>query len=514
MSTDGGRPTTRGAPGRRKRPAVGAYALGLAAVALLWGCVLNQAADREVASAIAQYERQRAHMGGTYARGTRLHMTPEPDPAAPPQNEAGPTPQERDGEPAGLRAYIVLALEQNPDIRAAEERARMQAARVAQATALPDPMLMMRVLPEPIRTADGDSVFSLGLQQMLPVPEKLDRAGRIALQETRMVLAELERTRQNVIADVKRAYYRIYIIDRTIEVDLLNQGLLRGLIDAARAQVAAGRRRQDDVLRAQVELSNLESQIIELRQQRRTTVALLNRVLNRPTTTPLPMVEVFDAGGVDVELERLFDVAAARNPDLKRLHEQIERDRQGLKLARLAYWPDVTLGFEWMYMQPRAAMVPPPDPLTGMMPPVNRMSESGTDSWAITVNLNVPVWFERIEGGIRAARRRLLASQHEYVAAQNRVHFEVEDALARVRAQQELADIFQHTIIPQAQQAYEVSRAAYVTGESDFLVVIDNWQKWLLFTIQYHRALGELERSVADLEEAVGLSLAEVGGAS
>ena len=98
---------------------------------------------------------------------------------------------------------------------------------------------------------------------------------------------------------------------------------------------------------------------------------------------------------------------------------------------------------------------------------------------------------------------------HQYKAAKNRIYFQIEDALTRVRAQQELAELFSTTIIPQARQAYEVSRTGYVVGKSDFLDVIDNWQKWLAFTIQYHRAIGELERSVADLEQAIGLSLTE-----
>jgi len=476
-------------------------------VAALVGCALNQAADRDVSTAISRYAQQRSQTGETYARGTRpVTRTSTTRPTKSPESEPARA------EPISLRDYIVLALEQNPDIKAAEEMARMRAARVPQVTALPDPMLMTRTLPEPTRTAEGDMFFVLGVQQQFPVPEKLDRAGRIALQEARMVLQELQRARLNVIADVKRAYFRIYIIDRTTEVDLTNQDLLRGLIDAARAQVASGRRRQDDVLRAQVELSNLESQLVELRQERVTMVAMLNRVLNRSPNTAVPTLDEFEARNAEVHLDTLVAAAAERNPDLQRLREQLERDRQAVELAKLAYWPEFTLGFEWMYMRPREAFVPPPDPTTGMVPMVNRMSEAGTDSWAIMFGVNVPMWVEKIQAGIREAHSRRLATQHEYVAARNRVSFELEDALARVRAQGELAAIFKNTIIPQAQQAYEVSRAAYSAGTSDFLFVIDNWQKWLMFTIQYHRALGELERSVADLEAAIGSSLSELGG--
>lgn len=470
------------------------------------GCALNRRAERDLASALRHYEQRRGQDADSYARTGGAPMTQPAENASASQPMGGVT------EPQSLRGYIVLALGQNPDIKAAEEIARARAARVLQVTALPDPMLMTKTLPEPVRTAEGDNYFILGIQQKFPVPEKLDRAGRVALAETRMALEELQKTRLRVIADVKRAHFRLYVIDKTIEIDRANQELLRGLIDAARAQVAAGRRSQDDVLRAQVEFSTLESKLIELRQNRETVVAMLNRLLSRSPTTPVPRPGDFDFRTVDVELERLFEIAASSSPELERLKRRIERDREAVNLAKLAYWPDFTLGFEWIQIDPRGAFQPPPNPQTGIRPAAPRLSEDGSDNWAIIFGLNIPLWFEKIEGGIREARSRLRASQHQLVSTRNRVYFEVEDAWARVRAQRELAELFGKTIIPQAQQAYEVSRAAYTSGRGDFLFVIDNWQKWLAFTIQYHRALGELECSVADLEQALGLSLSEAGG--
>ncbi len=468
----------------------------------LFGCAAGREADRDVANALKQYEQRRGQEADSYARmsGAPARDAPANDLT---NDEAGP---------GSLRAYILLALEQNPDIKAAEEIARAKAARVSQVTALADPVLMAKVLPEPVRTAEGDNYFVLGIQQKFPVPEKLSRAGSIALHEARMALEDVQAVRLRVIADVKRAYFRLYVIDKTIEIDRANQGLLRGLIDAAQAQVATGRRSQGDVLRVQVEFSTLESKLIELRRDRETTVAMLNRLLNRSLVAAVPEPAGLSIRDVDVEIERLFEIAGRDNPELERLRLQTERDREAVKLAKLAYWPDFTVGIEWMKIDPRAAFQPLPNPQTGIRPPAPKMSEEGSDNWAIVFGLNIPLWLDKIEGGIREARSRLLASQHRLASAQNRVYFEVEEALARVRAQQELAELFGKTIIPQAQQAYEVSRAAYTSGGGDFLFVVDNWQKWLAFSIQYHRALGELERGVADLEQALGLSLGEVGG--
>ena len=345
----------------------------------------------------------------------------------------------------------------------------------------------------------------------MPVPEKLDLAGRVALEETRMALGQLQETRLRVIAGVKRAYFQLYVLDKSTEITRDNQDLLRGLIDVARAQVAAGRRSQDDVLRAQVELSNLEAELISLRQRRVTAGARLNELLNRTTTTPIATPEDYDVRRAELSVEDLFVKALAMNPALEQLQRQIERDRQSVELARLAYWPDFTLGFEWIQMDPWAAFKAPINPATGRRPVTSQMSEDGSDSWAITLGFNLPIWSHKIEAGIEEARRKLSASQHRYVSARNKVYFQVEDALERVRAEQELAALFKDTIIPQARQTYQVSQASYMAGTSDFLDVIDNWRKWLVFTIQYHRFLGELERSVADLEQAVGLSISEAG---
>jgi outer membrane protein TolC len=463
---------------------------------LLQGCALHREGTREVAATLERHAATRARLGDVYARAPQ----PRVNASAP----AGGAAELR--TLADLRDFIVLALERNPEILAAAEAAQAKSERIIQATTLPDPMLTTRTLPEPVRTAEGDNYFTLAVSERLPIPQKLERAGRVALEETRAALHHLQEVRIRVIAEVKRAYFQVYVLDRSIEITQENQRLLRGLIDVARAQVTSGRRPQDDVLRAQVELSNLEAELIALRQRRWTAAARLNEILDLTPGTPVPLVERFDVRLAELRLEELLAHAAESNPGLRRLRREIQRDAHAVELARLAYWPDFTVGFEWMYMEPRDAFRPPRDPNTGKRPAVSKMSEEGTDNWAIMFGFTLPIWFDKIKGGINESEHRLRATRRQYAAQRNRVEFQVDDALERIRAQRGLALLFRSTIIPQAQQTYEVSLASYIAGSTDFLYVIDNWRKWLVFTIQYHRSLGELERSVADVEEAVGLS--------
>ena len=468
------------------------------------GCSLNRLGREEVSAAIERHFQAWPSTAEGYSR------TPAVSEASDGSHPESPGAQTLRA-PETLREFIVRALEENPEIKAAEEIARAKAERIPQVTALPDPILKTKTFPEPVRTAEGDNFFNLGVSQKFPVPEKLDRKGRIALEETRIALERLRQTRLRVIADVKRAYFQLYALDKSIEVTGANQSLLRGLIDVARAQVAAGRRRQDDVLRAQTELSNLEAELIALRQRRVTTVAKLNELLSRDRATAIGTPDDFDIRQVDLAIEALFSKAIQANPELKGFERQIERDQRAIELAKLAYWPDFTIGFDWMQMDPRGAFKAPLNPTTGRRPVTPQLSEDGSDNWAITFGFNLPIWFDKIKAGVEESRRKLSASRQQFTAARNRVYFQVEDALERVRSQQELATLFKYTIIPQAGQTYHVSQASYTAGASDFLYVIDNWRKWLVFTIQYYRSLGELERSVADLEQALGMSLSEAG---
>lgn len=466
------------------------------------GCALYRDGTHEVSAYVEHRTSSREEAASEYAGAPE----PLPEKSLPDATPAKIRTVER------LREFIVLALESNPDIEAAEENARSKVERIRQVTALPDPFLNMKVMPEPVRTAEGDNFFIMGVSQKIPVQEKLDRAGRVAYEETRVALQQWQATRLRVIADVKRAYFQLYVIDRSVDVTQANQDLVRGLIDVARAQVAVGRRSQDDVLRAQVELSNLEAELIILRQRRVTIVARLNEILDRQPRTEIKTPDEFGVRDVQLTIDELLTKAADANPDLRRIKHQIESDRESLELAKLAYWPDFAIGFEWISMESRDSFRPPPNAMTGQRPIVSNMSEDGSDNWAITFGFTLPIWYEKIQGGIEEATRRLASSRAQYRSTANRIEFAVEDSLERVVSQQDLARIFRDTIIPQAEQTYRVSQASYSAGTSDFLYVIDNWRNWLVFTIQYYRSMGELERSVADLEQALGLSLTEAGG--
>jgi cobalt-zinc-cadmium efflux system outer membrane protein len=469
------------------------------------GCSMYQSAAQEVSTAVGTWHRP------SYQEP--LANTPQEPidgdaagPTRPPETTRDVTASR---PPGALGAYIEEALERNPTVNAAIANVEAALERIPQVTSLPDPFLRAIARPEPIQTAAGDMYFTLGVGQMFPLPEKLKRAGLAAVAEVRMAIERLNAVRLRVIADVEHAYFAVYLADRSLELIATNRSLLEQLEGVVQAQYEGGSASQQDLLRVQTELAELIDGENRERGQRDSAAAALNRLLDRDPETPVPFTEPMLRQALDLQAEELIQLAEDHNPELARLRRQKERDEERLAHAKLGYWPDVTLGVEWTYVDPRPAFKPPINPQTGQRPPYNRKSEAGDDNWAISVQFNVPLWFDRVEAAKREARLRMMETEQEIRASRNMIAFRVYDAWTRVHTEQDSLRVVQSTLIPQARQTYEVALTSYQAGGADFLTVIDNWRRRLDFELMAHRYTVALQNALSDLQQEVGLQLIE-----
>ena len=474
----------------------------LAPLAFTHGCSTYQPIIAEVSQAVGDWHRPMEPVdmsAGSKRAGTSVA-----------ESEAETwTSDEGEGQGHGhpmltqLQGYMRDALERNPSAQAAVADAQAKFEQIAQATSLPDPLVRAVVRPESIRTAAGDLYLTIGVGQEIPLPARLGHAGRIAAADVRMAIERLNATRLRLITDVEQAYFRLYLIDRSVELMKAHQRSLEDLERVLETQYRVGKAEQHDLLRIQTGLAKLRDDESRLVRRRVSATAALNRLVDHPAARKIPTTGSLDARVLDADVEQLIALAAEHNPHLALLTHQTEREQEQIKLADLGHWPDPTIGFEWTYLDPRDAF----EPLNAQPQAINRMSEKGTDSWALMLQLNVPIWFDRIEAAKRQARNRLLETQHKKQAAFNTVTTRIYGAWVQVQTRQDTIALLQSTIIPQARQTYDVSLTAYQAGTSDFLTVIDNWRRLLDFELMGHREIAELETAFSQLQHEVGLGL-------
>lgn len=391
----------------------------------------------------------------------------------------------------GADEYVRIALDRSPVIRAAKAKADRLTERIPQVTSLDDPMLSVTPIGEMAETAEGQVSLMSRVSQKLPFPGKLEARGRIAQQQVAIAVQELNDTRLRIVADTRRAYWSYYFTTRGIEVIGGERDLIRQFREIAGAKYKAGTATQQDVLRASVELSNLDNELLTLRQRQTTAVAMLNRLLDRPINAPLPEPKTIELERVSLQLDRLLIDAAMDNPRLKKIHERIEMFRERLRLARLERKPDLTVSLNYN-----------PVDSDGTAP-----SATGKDQWWLGFGINLPIWIAKQDAAEREATRGMFQSIAELTGERNDVAFRVQDALVKVETQQRQVVLFRDVIIPQARQTVQASDSGYRAGKTDFLTLVDNWRKLLDFQLLYHQSLAQFEKDFANLQQVVGKDL-------
>lgn len=443
---------------------------GLLAASLLVGC----RAAREVRD--PEYYQLEADIAQAW-------MDPAPveaaiDPVAP--ELAGPHPVED---------YIWHGLAQNPRIHAARLRVESLAQRVPQAASLQDPTLGVTVQPEPVQTAAGEQDVILAVGQKVPWFGKLATQADVAEQAVEVARAELAAAELEVIEQIKRAYYQLYFVQQAIRIteqDKQQLQLIETIVD--RMYSVERKVTQQDVLRIQLELSRLETELVELRQQLDSAQASLAGLLHISPETPLRAVDNLPAESIPQDLARLYRQAISDRPELQAALAAIQRDRRAADLARLNYFPDVTLGVTWIETSS-----------TGLSPVAN-----GRDAVLLAASINLPIYRRRLEAGVREAETRAVATARQYDATKDQTMADVKDLFAQATSQQQLLQLFRRDLIPTARQTLEQSIASYEVGQVDFLQMIDNWRVLLRLEIGAERLEAQLRQSLASLDRIIG----------
>lgn len=406
---------------------------------------------------------------------------------SPIQETVNPVATDLEG-PHSVEEYIQYALSQNPDIQAARKRVEANAYQVPVASSLQDPNLGMTFYPEQVQTASGPQEFALNISQKFPARGKLNAQGELAESQTNETRAQLAAVELATVAKVKRAYYELYFIQQTINVTEADKQLLVEIRDVANVRYKTGKVSQQDLLRAELEISNVENELIRLEQKLVSGQAKLARLLHISPQTKLLALEHIEPGSLPADLDWLQRQAIASRPELHAQLATLEKDRQALNLARLAYKPDVTLGATWIDVGS-----------TGVSPVAN-----GNDSFLITAGINLPVYRKKLDSAVRSAEAKAVSTARTYDSLKDETLEEVADLFAQAKSQQDLLTLFSEDILPKARQTLEVSSQAYNTGEVDFLQLVDNWRELLRFEVSYLRLEASLGQSLAELERVIG----------
>jgi cobalt-zinc-cadmium efflux system outer membrane protein len=396
-----------------------------------------------------------------------------------------------------VEQLIEEALQNNPEILAAKQKWEVFRERVPQARALPDPMLGLGItnLPTNFSFRDEDMTMKeISISQMFPFYGKRKLMGEMAQNEAEAFSNEIQEKINRIIKEVKAAYYELSHVYRTTEVVHRNKRILEDFAKIAETRYAVGEGIQQDVLKAHVEISKMVDELIMLEQRRRALEAKLIALLNRPPESPIGKPEEVAFRKLAVTAEELQKTALDINPTLKAMKKMIEAKEKAYDLAKREYYPDFT--FKFAYGQrDNAPDMKRRDMLTGMM------------------ELNIPIFYKtKQDRKVAETKADVLSWEAQYRAMKNEVLFMVTDMATMVHQRERQYELYHTGIIPQASLQVNSAMSAYRVGKVDFLTLLDSQLTLYRYEIEYHQTITEYEKSLANLEAAVGKRLFEKEG--
>jgi outer membrane protein TolC len=391
---------------------------------------------------------------------------------------------------------IEEALQNNPEISAAKIKWEVFKEKIPQAYALEDPMFGFGIVNLPTNFSFKDEDMTMkefSISQKFPFPGKRPLMREIASREAEAVSTEIEGKIHQIIKDVKTAYYDLSHIYRTTGVTQRNKRILEDFAKIAETRYAVGEGIQQDVFKAHVEVSKMVDDLIMLSQRKQALEAKLNALLNRPLETPMGEPEEVVFRKFPFTIEELKKMALEMNPTLKRMKKMIEAKEKAYALAKREYYPD--FNFKFAYGQrDNGPDMRRRDMLTGM------------------VEMNIPIFYKsKQDRKVAETKAEILATEAQYRAMKNEVLFMITDMASMIQRGERQIELYKTGILPQASLQINSAMSSYRVNRADFMTLLDSQMTLYKYELEYHQALTEYEKNVANLGAAVGKQFLEGG---
>jgi outer membrane protein TolC len=396
--------------------------------------------------------------------------------------------------PLTLAWCLERAARVNPELAMDAADAEAAVWRVESSGTLEDPRLSYAASNVPVGEWDFDSTPLSGhqffLRQKLPFPGLLRAREEAAQASARAAESSLVDRQRLVAGAVESTWAELGFAQHALAITARNIDLLRQLNQVAVAKYRVGTGLQQDVLRAQVELTVLLETQLQREAERAQAAAVLVALLDLPAGTQIPSTTAIGDPSRLPELEPLLARIEQSSPLLLQQAHRIEENRKLERATELEGYPDVDLGLGYRIRRDVVG------------DPVN-----GDDFVGADLTLRLPV--NRSKWRSRLAERRALVRREEarYRRMRADLYGRIRTAFAELARADAESRLLETGLVPQARQSLEASRSGYEVGRIDFLSLLDSQVRLLDAELRRVRAVADRRVAYAALEAAVGETL-------
>ncbi len=392
----------------------------------------------------------------------------------------------------GAEQLVELALAANPQVHAA--RARWTAAEhsIRQSYAPADPIFGYANIDSPTNGITNAAAHSLSVFDSFQFPGKAILQGEEAERAAQIARLQYQAMLRDTRAAVETAYFQL-LLDRALAaVNGENIDNLTRVLKVTQVAYSASQVTQTDFISAELDLATARLQQRQLGVAISNDETTLNQILNRSPGSPLNLDETISLDPLNVSVDNLIERAFEARQEILAAAAAEKNSETALRLARLEYLPDYTVGYTFdNYLIPSAG------------PTVNSLQDHG---FSFAFNLPVFFWLKQNEDVKRAdadveAARGDLESIHSQTAAS------VTNLYRNTMLAYGSALLYRDSLIALAREDFEVALVAYESRQIDFVMLSGALKRSYDARVGYLQAANQFLASRISLEQAIGASL-------
>ena len=410
--------------------------------------------------------------------------------------------KQQDGDEAVLRGPLTrercvnVAMDHNKDIAAVTWDKEKAAGRITEAYSMAYPNLSLESKYARFDQAPMPGLDKNGYGLAATISQPLYRGGavgagvRAATIYSYMADEKIRETVQNITFEVNKAYYDILLAGELLRVTEQAVALSKTHHDDVAKRKEQGVASDYDVLRARVEVTNYEAEMIQNRNRLHLLKSSFYRLLGVSQESDAEFTDTFQYEPVEASLEDAVNQAYAGRAELLQAELGLKLSQEGLNVAKAERWPKADAFFTESYSNPDPHSTP-----------------GWGDGWTAGVAMRFPIFDGfRARGLIRQAKADIEKSRVQRSAAEEGVLLEIKQAMLSLDDARSFVES-QKANVERAEQGLKLVEAGYREGVNTDLEVRDARQALLRAQSLHYQAIHQHQVAALALKKAIGALL-------
>jgi outer membrane protein len=333
--------------------------------------------------------------------------------------------------------------------------------------------------------------IKLSLQQPIFTGFKLSSSSNIAEYTYEAQKEAYSKDEQQLILDIKNAYWNLFKVIKVKSVVDENVDLIRAHLKDVKNFFENGISTKNDVLKVQVQLAEAQLRRIDADNGVKLARSSLNNVIGLPLSTNIEVQsDVSTDEDIVPELDQLIGQAMENRPELKEIDFRLKAGESGVTLAESNWYPQIYLAGNYNYSRPNQRIFPLEDKFNG--------------TWDVSVGLSWDIWnWLATSDQTEQAESQYEQVKDSYKSLKDGITLEVTQSYLNLLKAKERV-LASNQSVHQAEENYRVTNETFLNGLALNSDLLDAEFALLQAKTNYIESLADYELAKASLDKSIG----------